>query len=45
LTATAFDDDCAACLQAGMNDLLAKPVDQATLYAKLLQWLPHRGLN
>jgi CheY-like chemotaxis protein len=40
MTANAFEDDRTACLLAGMDDHLAKPVDPAQLYAKLLRWLP-----
>ena len=39
MTASAFDSDRQACLDAGMNDHLAKPVDAAVLYAMLLRWL------
>ncbi|MBK7660371.1 MAG: response regulator [Betaproteobacteria bacterium] len=42
LTANAFDDDRAACLEAGMNDHLGKPIEPERLYGKVLEWLSRR---
>ncbi|AXS78779.1 response regulator [Dechloromonas sp. HYN0024] len=39
MTANAFDDDRSLCLEAGMNDHIAKPVDPEDLFRVLLKWL------
>ena len=42
MTANAFSEDRAACLSAGMNDFISKPVDPAKLFGTLLQCLKPR---
>uniref|UniRef100_UPI0012FDA5D1 response regulator n=1 Tax=Rubrivivax gelatinosus TaxID=28068 RepID=UPI0012FDA5D1 len=39
MTANAFDEDRAACLAAGMDDFLAKPVVPEELFATVARWL------
>jgi CheY-like chemotaxis protein len=38
VTANAFEEDRRACLEAGMNAFLTKPVDPAALRAALTRW-------
>jgi HPt (histidine-containing phosphotransfer) domain-containing protein len=42
MTANAFSEDRQRCLEAGMNDHLAKPVDPDALYDAMKKWLPQR---
>ena len=39
LTANAFDEDRQVCLEAGMNDHIAKPFSPEVLFGSILKWL------
>ncbi|MDQ2101077.1 response regulator [Azospirillum isscasi] len=46
MTANAMQTDRDRCLEAGMNDYLAKPIDPDALWATLLAWVkPRAGLG
>jgi signal transduction histidine kinase/ActR/RegA family two-component response regulator len=40
MTANVYEDDRQACLQAGMNDFIAKPVNPNDLYWMISKWSP-----
>jgi len=40
MTANVFDEDRQACLDAGMNDFVAKPINIKNLFSTLAKWLP-----
>jgi len=42
-TANAFDNDRHACLEAGMNEHIPKPINRQNLYETMLAWLERRS--
>ncbi|MBN8477264.1 response regulator [Sulfuritalea sp.] len=40
MTANAFAEDRARCIEAGMNDFISKPVNPNALFEMILKWLP-----
>jgi PAS domain S-box-containing protein len=40
LTANVFKEDRDACVEAGMNDFVSKPVEPVRFYATLAKWIP-----
>ena len=45
MTANAMAGDREKCLEAGMNDHLAKPIDPDKLFKALLRWIPPRSVS
>jgi two-component system sensor histidine kinase/response regulator len=45
LTANVFEEDRSACLDAGMQDFIAKPVVPEDLFSMLVKWLPQQDGN
>jgi two-component system sensor histidine kinase/response regulator len=45
MTAHAMAEEVHRCLEAGMNDHLAKPIDPDTFFATICRWLPYRQYN
>jgi len=43
MTANAMQGDRELCLEAGMNDHIAKPIDPERLFTALLQWIPAKS--
>jgi CheY-like chemotaxis protein len=40
MTANVFEEDRKACLEVGMNDFVAKPIEVDTMFKILAKWLP-----
>jgi PAS domain S-box-containing protein len=45
MTANVFEEDRRACLEAGMNELVSKPVEPEMLYATIGRWLMNSELQ
>ena len=45
LTANAFDEDRKACLSAGMNDYLSKPVRRTSLFTMLIKYVGYQAVT
>jgi two-component system sensor histidine kinase/response regulator len=45
MTASAMKPDLDACLAAGMNDYITKPIDRTALLTTLRRWLPREVVN
>jgi two-component system, sensor histidine kinase and response regulator len=43
MTANAMETDREACLQAGMNDHVGKPIDPDEMFATIMRWAKKRG--
>ncbi len=43
MTGAVFEEDRRACLQAGMNDFITKPIDMRAMFATLAKWLPQQA--
>jgi PAS domain S-box-containing protein len=43
MTANAMEQDRLLCIEAGMNDVVIKPIDPKALWTALVRWLPPRG--
>ena len=45
LTANAFDEDWQRCMDAGMDDFIAKPVDPKVIYSTIHDWLERKAVH